>query len=418
MVYFLFVLYALLIGYFLPKIPFIQKSGLRPNTIRVLFAIKVLVCIAWGYINIHHLRGISDPVALNELASMEHEFLKSDPEGFLKDLFISPYGHYGNFFGSINSYWNDLDINIMAKTIALFNFITLGNYYINALLGIVFSFFGCIALVRLYTSIYTNSQFPIIVGAFLIPSLLLFTGSNCKDNVCYTLLALFSLEFYRGLKERFTFRKMALLGLIFVGLLLIRNHLALLMIPALFIWYVGHHRKISPLKMSLVTYGTLAILLAIISILNPAASPANIIAKKQRAFLAIPEANSQLPIDTLNGSLTQIIYQAPQAINHGFFRPYIWESKNSFHVLLSAEVLAILFLIAVVVSQKRKSWHTVSPLVVYGASIAVSMIILTGYITPNFNTIARYKCIMLPFLLIPFLVHFSYWPKALLRIRF
>jgi hypothetical protein len=159
-------------------------------------------------------------------------------------------------------------------------------------------------------------------------------------------------------------------------------------------------------------------LLAIISIFKPAASPANIIAKKQQAFLAIPEANSQLPIDTLNGSLTQIIYQAPQAINHGFFRPYIWESKNSFHVLLSAEVLAILFLIAVVVSQKRKSWHTVSPLVVYGASIAVSMIILTGYITPNFNTIARYKCIMLPFLLIPFLVHFSYWPKALLRIRF
>lgn len=418
MVYFLFVLYALVIGYFLPKIPFIQKSGLSPTTIRALYAIKLIAAIGWGYLNIQQFGNNSDPVALNNLAAKEHAFLLSDPIGFVEDLFTSPYGHYGNFFGSINSYWNDLDINIMAKTIALFNFITLGNYFVNVLLGVFLGFFGCIALLRLYKYIYTNHTFPILLGAFLIPSLLLYTASNSKDNVCFSLIALFSLGFYHGLKYGFGFKKIVLLVLIFVGLLLIRNHLALLMLPALLVWYIGVHRKISPLKISLITNSTLAILLTAFSILKPTINPAIIIANKQQAFLAIPAANSQLPVDTLNGTLTQLLTQAPQAINHGFFRPYVWESKNIFHLFLSAEVLAILILITIVLYQKRKSWHAVSPITMYGISIAVSMIILTGFITPNFSTIARYKCIVLPFLLIPFLVHFSYWPKSLLRIKF
>lgn len=417
MVYFLFVLYAMLIGYFLPKIPFIQKSELSAITIRALYAIKLIAAICWGYLNIQQYGNTSDPVALNNLAAKEHAFLLSDPIGFAKDLFTSPYGHYGNFFGSINSFWNDLDINIMAKTIAIFNFITLGNYYVNVLLGVFFGFFGCIALLRLYKYIYSNHTFAIVLGAFLIPSVLLYTASNSKDNVCFTLVALFSLGFYQGLKNGFGGMKIVLLGLMLVGLLLIRNHLALLMLPALLIWYVSEHKKRSPLSVSLITYSSLAILIGAASILKPSINPAIIIANKQQAFLAIPKANSQLSVDTLNGSFTQMLAQAPQAINHGFFRPYVWESKNIFHVYLSAEVLTIFLLLLFTLYQKRKRWHTISPLVFYGLSVAVSMIILTGYITPNFSTISRYKCIVLPFLLIPCLVHFSYWPKAFARIK-
>lgn len=418
MAYILFALYTVIIGYFLPKIAFIKKSGLHPITIRVLYAIKVLVCVGWGYINIHHLDGISDPVALNDLAKMEHQFLTTDPKGFVVDLFSSPYHHYGNFFGSVNSYWNDLDVNILAKTIALFNFITLGNFYVNALLGVLFSFFGNIALFRMYTSNYATISFPLLFGSFLIPTMLVFTASNSKDNVCFTLLALCSFGFYQCLKYGFTVKKIILIFLMFAGLLLLRNHLALLLVPAFVVWYMIDKKNTPAFKTTVVVYGLMALLLLLLSILKPTLNPAQVIANKQQAFLALPEAKSQLPMDTLQGSFSEIIQFAPKAINHGFFRPYIWEVKNVFNTLLLIEILATLFLIAVVVYARRGHPQRPSALVLFGITVAVTMVILTGYTTPNYNTIARYKSILLPFLLIPFLFHFQHWPKWILRIKF
>ncbi|MEX1202088.1 MAG: hypothetical protein WEA59_02500 [Ferruginibacter sp.] len=418
MAYILFVLYAVIIGYLIPKISFIKKSGLRPITIRILYAIKVFAGVGWGYINIHYLNGVSDPVALNNLAMMEHQFLTSDPRGFIVDLFSSPYHHYSNFFGSANSYWNDLDVNILAKTIALFNFITTGNFYVNTLIGVLFSFFGNIALFRVYTSNYATISFAVVFGSFLIPTMLVFTASNSKDNVCFTLLALCTFAFYQCLKYGFTSKKIIFVFLMFLGLLLFRNHLALLMIPSFMIWYMVDKKNTSAFKIIAVVYGCMALLLLLLSIFKPSLNPAQIIAQKQQAFLAIPEAKSQLPMDTLHGSFLEIIQFAPTAINHGFLRPYIWEVKNVFNIFLCIEILATLFLMAFVLYIKRALLQHTSALVLFGITIAVTMIILTGYITPNFNAIARYKSTLLPFLLIPFLFHFPCWPKLFLRIKF
>ena len=391
---------------------------MRPSSIRALFIIKLGVAVAWGYINIHHLGGASDPVALNLLAAKEHAFLRSNPAGFVKDLLVSPYGHYGNFFGSINSYWNDLDINIISKIIALFNFASTGNYYINALLGIFFSFFGHIALYRMYASAYPHLTLPIILGAFLIPTMLTFTSSNSKDNCCFTLMALTSFGFYQGLQYGFNYKKAIGLLLMFTGLLLIRNHIALLMVPALLAWFISNKYNMPAIKTFGWVYGLLALGVVITSVLSPSLNPARIIANKQAAFLAIPEAHSQLPMDTLNGSLAQLVQQTPQAINHGFLRPYLWEIHNIFNAALAAEVLVTLLLIAVVILGLKKNRFQPSPIVWYGIILSLTIILLTGFIAPNFNTIARYKSITLPFLLMPFLAHFKFWPKRLLQIKF
>jgi hypothetical protein len=71
--------------------------------------------------------GINDYWDNNIMARTEHALLLKDPLHFITSLGTSSYGQYGNYFGSANSYWNDLEVNLLIKIIAIIDILTLGN---------------------------------------------------------------------------------------------------------------------------------------------------------------------------------------------------------------------------------------------------------------------------------------------------
>ncbi len=63
------------------------------------------------------------------------------PQYYLTNLFRDPYPDgVGNFFGSSDSYWNDLKGNIFVKLLSIFDILSFGHYYVNI---IFFSFILC-----------------------------------------------------------------------------------------------------------------------------------------------------------------------------------------------------------------------------------------------------------------------------------
>lgn len=402
MYYFLFTVYLTTICFFIPHIRFIKKAGLHSNTIRGLFLLKVLVGILWGYVNAKFANGNSDILAFNFWGWEEYLLMVNDPTTFLTNIFYSGYNHYDSFFGSVGSYWNDLESNIIVKFLAVFNIISRGNYYINSLFFNFFCFFGHIALYKIFVTIYKDKRTAALIGCFLLPSTLLFTSGIGKDNVIFTLFCVFSYCVYFSLQKRFTSNRIVIALLSFAGILLIRNYVALVMIPALLAMAISSKLTLSPLKIFVGCYSIVLFGIAGLS-LSTSINPAAVVAQKQKDFLDIPSARTQLPMDTLLPTTGSLLKNLPQAINHGFVRPYLWESNNAFDVLIAFELVVYLIMFALCIFLVKKPSDHFTPFILYGISVAISVLILNGYIVPNFNSLVRYRSIFLPFLITPLL---------------
>jgi hypothetical protein len=416
--YILFILYFLIACYFLPRIGFIKKAHLKNNSIRALLILKVAVGIFWGWLNIKYARGNSDVLSLNEFGWEEYKIMINDPKSFVTNLFYSGYGSYSSFFGSVGSYWNDLETNIILKFLAILNVFSQGNYFINSLFFNIFSIFGHIALYRIFIQIYTSKKLAVLIGSFLLPSTLLFTSGIGKDNVVFTLLCIFCYAVFMSMQNSLTLKKFLLAFLSFLGILLIRNYVAIALMPALLALAICHKTNLQPVKIFFTTYFVSLMAVAALAFMQPTLNPAKLIAQKQKDFLEIPVANSQIKTDTLLPDTKSLINNLPQAIDHGFLRPYIWESQNGFTLLLSLELLLYLFLFISFLIFSKNSFSHIPPFVLFGIFIAFSIIILNGYIVPNYNSLARYRSIYLPFLITPLLCRFSFFNERQLNINF
>jgi hypothetical protein len=407
--YFLFIIYLTSILYFIPRIAFIKNAGLKSSRIRTLFLLKVLVGVTWGFLNSTLADGTSDILAYNFWGWEEYQVLVNDPKAFLTNLFYANYPGYNNFFGSAGSFWNDLEANIIAKFLAPLNIISRGNYYINSLFFNFFCFFGHIAIYKIFAHIYKDKKIAVLIGCFLLPSTLLFTSGIGKDNVIFTLFCLFSYCIYFSLQNKFTVKRTLLALLCFTGILLIRNYVALLLIPPLLAMAMAHKLTLSPVKIFAGVYLLVLLVLASLS-LSTSINPAEVIAQKQKDFLAIPAARTQLPMDTLLPNTGSLIKNLPQAINHGLLRPYIWESKNVFDFLLALELLFYILLFVFLIATLKKTSQRPPPFVLFAFAVSLSVWLLNGYIVPNFNSLVRYRSIFLPFLLTPVLCHLiTFW---------
>lgn len=388
------------------RIPFIKRSGLGTRLIIFLFLFKILVGVAQGYINQLYSSG-SDTLAMNGWSYMEYELLLNDPARFFRELYVSNYNGegYDNVFGSFGSFWNDLELNLITKGLAPFNFISRGNYYINSIFFNFFGFFGHIALFRLFDHIYTNKKIPILAGCFLLPTFLFFSSAIGKDNLCFTMLAMFCFALYFFTLAGFTFKRSAWLLFFFLGVLLMRNHIALLLIPPAIAFYISVRKRKNPWAVFGLTAVVLVVLLFIAPVIKPGLNAGAVISQKQKDFIAIGVANTQIELSPVEPSATGLVKNLPEAVSHGFFRPYITEASNFFIVEEALEiiVLALLFLFVLYTSVKSGSYKIIHPFILFCAFFCSMVFIMNGYIVPNFNTLVRYRSIYLPLILIPML---------------
>ena len=163
--------------------PFIKRSGINSKVVIGLFLFKIIAGIAIGWLSLHFYGTGNDYWDINTEARKEYQLLITDPGRYFTNIFTSDYpGGYSGVFSSFDSFWNDLKGNIIIKLVSLFNIFSRGNYYINSLFFNFLVFFGHVALYRVFTKVYPGRSMLVIIGCFLLPSMIYFSSGIHKDG--------------------------------------------------------------------------------------------------------------------------------------------------------------------------------------------------------------------------------------------
>lgn len=401
--YLLFIIYLSLCSFLMLKIPFFCNSGLSRIELLILFLIKIFAGVLLGLVCTRYYP-VNDYFFLNDEGIKENSLLLKEPVLFFKSIMYSPYENkYGGFFNSVGSYWNDLRNNIIIKILAVLNLLTKGNYYFNSIFFNLFGFFGHVALFRVFIKLYPDKKWFIMIGCFLLPSTLYFSSGIHKDLIVFTALGLYCYALYQLATESFSFGRMIVLFFSFLTILLMRNYLAMILIPCSlgFLWSEKLKRK--PLYIFGGIFSLGLLLLFMVEIFFPAFQPLKIITQKQQDFLQLHQAASQIELSNLKPEMKSLLSNLPEAFNHGFLRPYLCEGGGQFTHFLATELLIMNLLILLAFVRIKGQVGKIRPFILFALSICIIMFLFTGYIVPNTSSIIRYKSLYLPLIITPVL---------------
>ena len=420
--YLFFFIYLIVFCVIINNIPFVKKAGLGSTFIGFLFLYRIIGAVAIGWISYKYAPQ-SDYWYLHHEGILEHDILRSNPSQFFKGLSpINNDSQFSSFFSTTNSYWNELRNNIIIKILELLNFISFGNYYINALFINVFAFLGSIGLYRMLVHLYKVKNNLLIFCCFLIPTTIYFSAGIHKDAIVFGALGLYSFALYFMAEEGFSYKKLILFISSFLILVLMRNFLLLALIPATVGFLMSKKYRISHFKILIAFFILSIITIVITENFFPKFQPLQIITQRKTDFDHLKLANSQLDSFELKPTLSSFFKNSPIALNHGFLRPYIWETKNIFSFLLSVELFIFEVLILIWLFFCLKYGHfkkqQFQPYLFYMILLAVIMIVTTGFIVPNYNSIARYRSLYLPYLITPILMNLYSIQKSKLKIKY
>ncbi len=366
---------------------------------------------------------------MNAEGWQEYQLLIHHPKEYFTNLFVSPYEHESGFFGSIQSYWNDLKNNIILKIISIFNIYSRGDYYINSLFLNFFGFLGHIALFRVFSDIYKNlknSKFfrlKLIAGCFLLPSCLYFSSGLHKDAVVFTALGLLCFAVYNIIsRKQWTGKAFVILILSAILLVLVRSYVFVLIVPALAAYFLAEKRQWPAIATFAGVYLLFLILFFSISKVMPAVDPPATVVQKQQDFSIGSRMSTAgitrtaLPLEKLTPDFVSFAKNAGSALNHSLMRPYITEQQSKLLIPLALELLTyeILFLISLyfVIKNRVFRFH---PFVTFGIFLTITVCLNIGYIVDNIGSIVRYRSLYLPFLMVPIFMQMTSFEKKLLK---
>jgi hypothetical protein len=406
----LLIVYLVVLAGLMTRVPFAQKSGLGRNVLVVLFLYKILAGFIIGWVSFHFSN--SDYWQWNMYGWQEYQLLLQRPGEYFTNLFHSPYPQgYNGFLDSVQSFWNDLKTNLVIKLISIFNIASRGDYYVNSLFFNFIGFFGHLAIYRVFITIYPNRKNAVIIGSFLLPSLLYFSSAVHKDCILLTAMGMACFSFFQAMQTgRFTPKRLFYLGLSLLVLLLLRSFVFLAMLPAFAGWYLAARIHRHPLVGYIVVYAALGLLLVLISVVYPGFDPAATIAEKQGFFLLVKDAHTAIPVSPLQPGWIGLFQNVPEALNHTLFRPYLTEHPIIFMIPIAIELFAYQLLVVLYLLFPVKRIGHVHPMVLFGLFFTIPVLLNIGFIVNNLGAIVRYRSIYLPFLITPVLAGIN-WPQ-------
>ena len=413
--YLLFAVYFIVLCWLLLRVPFIKNAGISPKILLALFIIKVFAGIAIGWISIHIYGPGNDYWDVNDYAREEYQLLFTQPGKYFTKLFTSNYNDsFSGVFSSYNSYWNDLRTYLIVKLVSVFNIFSRGDYYINSLFFNFLVFFGHIILYRLFIKLYPARRLLVIIGCFLLPSTLYFSSGIHKDGIVFLLLAMLIYCVYQSvLKNRFTLKRLVLIIICLGFLFLIRSFIFLALMPALFAWILVAKTKWPAASTFAAVYLVTGLLFFNINSIVSTIKPLEIITKKQTEYLELTGASTQIKLTPLQPTFKSFAGNAPEAINHSLFRPYLWEVPVKSMLPLCIELFFYQLLLLIFIFFRKKDFNPANnPFILFAIFLTLSVFLIIGYIVPNLGSLVRYRSLYLPLIITPILCSFD-WDKFL-----
>jgi hypothetical protein len=408
----LFAAYLILFAWLVTKTKFFTASGLTTPQLVIIFLLKVMVGILYGWIGVYYgeLAQMVDTWAYHYESKQEYQLLISDPQSFFSSIFRNTYNDgYTKFLSVENSWWNDLKGTFFVKLLAFFNILSFENYYVNVIFYSFISMFGLMALYRIMKDVFPDKKLPVLLSTFLIPSVLYWTSGLHKDGLIFLGLMFVCYHIYFGLKEnRFSIGRIVsiILGLVLV--LALRNFMIILILPALFAWIVASKVNVKPLLVFSGVYILFIILFFTTRFINPRFDFPEEVVARQEAFLGLG-GGSAVDVNKLEPTLPSFIANSPQAITLSTIRPYPSDVKHLLSLAAAVEINFFLLLFLVFIFW-RKNGTAASPFLIFCVFFSFSVLMMIGYSVNILGAIVRYRSIVLSLLIIPMVAKID-WPR-------
>lgn len=387
-------------------IPFAQKS-----LVRVLWSVKVLASIAFllVYTLYEPYKTGNDSKVYFSDGAVLHETASTNPDAFLRIFFGKPNSQDANIIKKMN-YWNrpydsviPNDNRTIIRINALMHFVSFGNYMVHLLLMSFFSFIGLMALYKSIVLMNYKQKWIAIIPVFLIPSTLFWSGGNIKEPILVLALGMSVWYFFKTINY-FKYSRLLLFLLYMTLLFSIKSYVLFLLIPIMIGFLASKSFKKVPVwGVYLLSYFIFIGLGLLLAYFKPSYSFVHLIYAKNVHFINMVntfQSGSTFAIPNLESSFVDILINTPLAIFNAISRPWIWEADIWTKQLAAIENIvlfsALLFLIYKIDFRMsiRNSYFW------FCLIFAISLLALSGLVTPNMGALVRYKSPALPFLFV------------------
>lgn len=399
----IFAAYLILFAWLVTKTRFFLSSGLSKPQLVILFLIKVMAGILYGWIGVYYgeLAQMVDTWAFHFESIKEYHLLQTAPGEFFSSLFHNTYQEgYTKFLAAENSWWNDLKGTFFVKLLAIFNLASFGHYYVNVIFYSFLTLFGPVALYRVMKDAFPGNNLAIILATFLVPSFIYWTSGLHKDGLIFLGIAMVVYSLYFGLKEkRFSIARIVAIATGLLLVLALRNFLIIPFLPALLAWVVASKVKRSPAFVFAEIYAVFVILFFTARYMDPRFDFPEEVVSRQQAFLRLG-GKSAVDVSHLQPSFGSFVLNTPQAFTLSTIRPYPSDVRHLLSLAAAVEINTLL-LLSLICLIFHKKWRRVSPLLLFFLFFSFSLLLMIGYTVNILGAIVRYRSVVLPLLLVP-----------------
>ena len=398
----LFAAYLILFAWLVTKVKFFTASGLSHSQLVILFLLKVMAGIFYGWMGVYYgeMAKMIDTWAYHIESLQEYALLKNDPVEFATNLFRNDYeGGYSHFFATKNSWWNDVKANLLIKIMAIFNLLSFGQYYTNVIFFSFISLAGPIAIYRVMKEVYSQ-HIPVLLACFFIPSFLYWTSGLHKEGLIFMGIAIMIYHFYFGFRDkRFSIKRICWILAGFLLVLILRNFLVITLLPPLFAWILAEKTRFKPLY-SFILVGIFSLVLFFTArYINDSLDFPQATVNKQQEFFKL-EGGSTVDVHALEPTAVSFLKNAPQALGLSLIRPYPSDVRHLLSLAASLEINFLLVFVVIFLVFRNKNLRA-SPLILFILFFSLAVLMMIGYTVNNLGAIVRYRSIVLTLLVIP-----------------
>lgn len=403
MEYLLFVAWLVFFAWLVTRIRFFKNSGLSDPQIIIIFLLKVMAGIFYGWIGIYYgnLAQMVDTWSYHYSSIHEYHLLQDNPHEYFTNLFRDPYeGGIFKFLGANESYWNDLKGNILIKILSIFDILSFGHYYVNVIFYSFITLYGPVGVYRVMIDVFPGRKIPILIATFLVPSFLYWTSGIHKDGLVFTGIAIIVYNMYFGLKEqRFNLKRILLILLGVLIILVLRNFLIIIIVPAILAWILANKWPKRGLAIFGMVYTLFTILFFTARYISPLFDFPQAVVTKQQEFMKLT-GGSNVHMKELEPTVGSFIKNIPQAITLSSVRPYPSDVKHILSLAAAAEIDVLLLMFLLFLLFRTNSIRSKN-FVYFCIFFSFSVLLTIGYTVNFLGAIVRYRSIIIPLLVIP-----------------
>lgn len=307
-------------------------------------------------------------------------------------------------------YWTDTSAYTLIRINGVMGWFTKGKYNVNVVLWQIFSFVGLVALFKAFYIYFPYNKQKLILGIFLIPSVLFWHSGIHKEAISIFsigLTTLFLVEHKIGYRHLWIYIAVVFA---FVLLFFVRSYLALLLIPAAIgLYFTLRNDAYVWLKFGFIYLSCLGIGL-LVSILLPKFNFLQAIVDIQHFFITYGKGQSDFTIAKLEPNIFSMLKNSPKAFINAISKPSFLDVTNH-HLLLklfAAFETSLLLLISLLLLgfnriKQIPHWH----IIVYAIFLSFSFLVLIGLSVDNIGALFRYRSVILPLLAPAILLMFN-----------